>query len=557
VAAVVAAWLIPIGLLGLAAFSVRLNGDVQYVIGGLSVAADHGWADTFVHRPLVYRGLLAGLDVIAGAVADPIDRPIAYETVVRGIASIGAIAAGVLLGLGLRRRLDARVAAAVGTAAAGALVLAPGWDFLQPEWIATVFCLAAVGAALVPRRDATAAAIAGLLIVLAAGVKLTTAALVPAALIAIWMLDARRARAVLVGTIVWGAALALVTAAHPTEGAWILDMAALNVGVGAGPPAAVIDGSIGLIEKAVVAPVLVVAPAAAVMLVRLARDGCRRSLGTAIVTVGILGLAPMVIQATGMPYHAAALPSASSSLVAGAGAWWWTRTGRPPWLLVTGIAAAAVVSTTVLALPTDARVEWAAPMRIGFAAAAVALAVRAAREPTGPTADARRPAPVAVLIGLAGILAFVPAVAPSSSWTVASPPLSRTNASWSEASLQRRDEMRALSEAIGRDTPVLYIAFGDIAYHMRNPTDCRYPSPLFLQRATRLTFVSDLWSYRDNRRCLETTEAERVVVQPGWAAAGRLTRDLFTGLRRFDCARPVSMAGIRSCPRRDGPAIGP
>jgi hypothetical protein len=527
---------------------VRLNADVQYVLGGLSVS-DAGWSDTFVHRPLAYRGVLAAINALAGTAAPVADRPIAFETAVRGLGWVAALAAGVALWLGLRRHLGPIVAAGCGAAASLALMLAPQWDVLQGEWLAALLAIAGVGATLLPRRLVVGGVAGGLLLALAAGMKLATVFLVPAAVVGIALLDPGRARALLVGTAAWGVALIAVTLAHPTEWRWTVEMAALNAGTATSLAASVADASVGLVEKAIGSPVMLVAPAAAVMVVRLEPAARRRRVGLALVVIGVLALAPMLAQARWTPYHAAALPVGAAILVVGAGMSWWLRTGRPPWLLAVGIAAVSVASTLLLGSDRDVRLGWSAAARWVSVLVAVILALLASREPAEPEPNrSGRPAAM-LLIGLAALLAFVPAAAPASAWSLAVRGSARTNASWTEASLQRRDEMRELSDAIGRDTLVLYLAYGDIPYHMGNPTACRYPSPLWLASGTSHTFVREMWSYEDNLRCIHDTSADRVVIQPGWVFGGSQTGDLRVALRRFDCEGPISAAGIRTCSR--------
>jgi hypothetical protein len=49
----------------------------------------------------------------------------------------------------------------------------------------------------------------------------------------------------------------------------------------------------------------------------------------------------------------------------------------------------------------------------------------------------------------------------------------------------------------GMNVPVTYLTFGDWTYLMRNPTVCRYPSPLFLQRTKYTTAHVGTWSYQE------------------------------------------------------------
>ena len=117
--------------------ATRLNGDVQYVLGGLSVAGDIGWVDTFVHRPLPYRLFMSILNVGAGLLGLHTTDYVAYESVVRAGGIALALVSGALLWRALVPRLGRAAAAVIGGATSLALILAPAHDVLQAEWAAT------------------------------------------------------------------------------------------------------------------------------------------------------------------------------------------------------------------------------------------------------------------------------------------------------------------------------------------------------------------------------------------------------------------------------------
>ena len=110
-AAVVAATAIGIGLLMAAMVATRLNGDVQYVLGGLSVAGDVGWVETFVHRPILYRLVVSTLNVGALVSGNSIVDQFGYETAIRVGGSFISAAAGAALWRALAPRLGAVTAA--------------------------------------------------------------------------------------------------------------------------------------------------------------------------------------------------------------------------------------------------------------------------------------------------------------------------------------------------------------------------------------------------------------------------------------------------------------
>ena len=84
-----------------------------------------------------------------------------------------------------------------------------------------------------------------------------------------------------------------------------------------------------------------------------------------------------------------------------------------------------------------------------------------------------------------------------------------------------------MSAAIGRDTPVTYLAYGTVNYYMRNPTECRYPSALWLLVGTGTA------SAAANRACLDT--GGWIVVQPSWFGV-------------VDCEERIEAGPFYACP---------
>jgi hypothetical protein len=112
-----------------------------------------------------------------------------------------------------------------------------------------------------------------------------------------------------------------------------------------------------------------------------------------------------------------------------------------------------------------------------------------------------------------------------------------------------------LSARIGRDTPVLYLTFGNFNYLMGNPTTCRYPSPQWLQRASRYPRVRTYPSYADNLRCLtDDQRAKYLVWTPAWFSLAKASPELRSLIAsRFDCspaAQVPAPRGVVVCPAR-------
>jgi hypothetical protein len=102
----------------------------------------------------------------------------------------------------------------------------------------------------------------------------------------------------------------------------------------------------------------------------------------------------------------------------------------------------------------------------------------------------------------------------------------------------------------GPEVPVVYLTFGEWTYFVRNPTSCRYPSPLFLQR-TRKPDRLVTRSYRENLACLSTPEARWLIVDPSWFFVSRQPAAVTSVLDTWwDCDHGVTVSGLLLCPRQ-------
>jgi hypothetical protein len=148
-------------------------------------------------------------------------------------------------------------------------------------------------------------------------------------------------------------------------------------------------------------------------------------------------------------------------------------------------------------------------------------------------------------------LVLLPAISPTSAWSLNPGGTRWTNSVWPERSRSANASLSALSATIGNAAPVLYLAYGDVPYHMGNPTDCPYPSPLFLQRGMAIDYVTEFASYPDNVACLASDVPEFMVLAPGWFQIDELQAPFRATLdATFDCERAITMAGLQACPRR-------
>jgi hypothetical protein len=527
-----------------------LGGDVTYALGGIETAGRGGvgvW-DVFVARPLAYRLVLATLDggraLLAGdaspAVADVVLR---LETVLLTGAVVTVLFAG------LYRFLPGRVAAAVAAATGLALAVPPTWHFLEPDWMAALAAVLAVGAACAPHRAWVGGMLGGLAALVAVAVKLATAPLALLALLAIAVLSRRRAWWTAGATVVFAAAwYALTRHFLPWEWRWLEDQATL---VQASPihhgfrwidVRKLIDAGVGV---AVLSPLVAVAPAAVAALVRGLPSGRPRWAGTAVaVSAAALAVGPAYGQGEFFMYHFAVVP------VVAAAAWSAAYALRVPARVP--LLAATVVFTVAGAvlhrMPAPWRVRHLDVVLAGYALAALAAAVVvwvAAGRAHGRTHEASWWAAGVVAV----CVAQVPAALPGAPYAFTG--YNHTVAGRPTAT----DGYVEVSERIGRETPVLYLTFGSVNHGMGNPTSCRYPSPQWLQRAALTPEVRTFPSYADNLRCLTgRREARYLVWQPEWFRLDRSAPDVRALIEsRFDCspaARVPSPPHLVVCPAR-------
>jgi hypothetical protein len=535
-----------------------LNGDVQYVIGGLRATEGHEtFVSTFVHRPLAYRAVVAGLDAVAHLMGLGPESLVAYEAFMRVGALAMVLAAIAVLWWGLRRWMPNPDALAIAGAIGLALAFAPAWDILQAEWVATLFMAIAVGTALGPRSVVLSSALSGLFALLAVVVKLATLAFAPLAFGLVLLVSRRRAVAMAVGGTGWLAAwAALVILALPLEWQWIRDMGSLGPNSPFRSPLDFRDLellALALGSKVTLQPWLVVTPAAIVLL---ARSMANRRDGVLVAAAALVALAlsitPILLQGQYSLYHLAALPVVAAAVIAAAASRWWRMSGRPPFVLLVPLPMVGVACAAVLAMSADVRLAIDFQVTLAIFLLSMGLAVGAVLVPSAvrpPSRDGTHRVAAAMLLMCS--LVLLPAISPTSAWSLNPGGTRWTNAVWPERSRSANASLSALSATIGSAAPVLYLAYGDVPYHMGNPTDCPYPSPLFLQRGMAIDYVTEFASYPDNVACLASDVPEFMVLAPGWFQIDELQAPLRATLdATFDCERAITMAGLQACPRR-------
>ena len=110
---------------------------------------------------------------------------------------------------------------------------------------------------------------------------------------------------------------------------------------------------------------------------------------------------------------------------------------------------------------------------------------------------------------------------------------------------------RQIRRRIGADTPVTYLMFGPWTYFIRNPTFCRYPSPLFLQRTKFTTAHLGTQSYAENLACIEEPRSRWLLVDRRWFKISKAPPELQARVAAvWDCSAAFNIGGVTICPRR-------
>ncbi len=99
--------------------------------------------------------------------------------------------------------------------------------------------------------------------------------------------------------------------------------------------------------------------------------------------------------------------------------------------------------------------------------------------------------------------------------------------------------------------PVVYLTFGATTYLLGNPTRCRYPSPLFLQRPEAPGRASAA-TRGESLACLTQPDARWLVWDRTWLHRKGAAPDLIATIDgTWNCERAVLVDGLTLCPRRE------
>ena len=397
-----------------------------------------------------------------------------FERAMRLEALALAFVAGLLLWAGLRRRWPS-VAAPLGLTVAAALALIGPSTVLEPEWLAVVVTVAGIGLALAlpsrPPWGVLSAVLGGLLLMVAAAIKVVTLPIAVIGLVALLLVDRRRCAIATVAAVLGGLVyVGIVALAAPWEFQWMIDSSAMVPDRGNPKVAAKAQVFLGNVADDLADGDCCCQPrwsARSATTWWPARSpacwpGCRPPSRTST-------------SSTTSPPCPWSAPSACTAPSGGSVRWppcpsWPCPDGRttsspptPDWRMAYQaqlFTLAAVIAGVTLVLSLGWRI-W-----------------RTFRPASGG------PGPVATLLATLVLLAaWLPASAPNAAESVtlatrdntpsatARPP----RASWPSAGVLRK--------RIGPDTPVTYLTFGTTNYVLENPSTCEFPTSVFLQRS--------------------------------------------------------------------------
>ena len=517
-----------------ATLGLLVNGNIRYQVG-VGRVSGYSVAETFSHRPIVFRLLSAGQawlpDRVGGLVgpASSWSNVWAFETGFRLVAAVLAAGAAVLLWRGLRTRWGSAAWPYAVAAYAALVFTAPATG--EPDWMAALLAVAAVGAALLGRPLAGGVC-GGVLLAAAALVKISSLPIALAALLLLWAIDRQRgwiaaASAAGAGVV----ALVVIWWLAPDEIVWLLQIRALQPD----PFAAENRREAGhyLLNLAARWPTVVLLPAFFI--------GARWREAWPAATALLLTAFAFVYQGQYFVYHSlgfvllSALLAVRTMLRARAALRWpllaWTG-----WTLV------------LFCLPARLRIEH--PMRIYLLAAAAMLGFAAWQ---WLALRRRTSVSFAGSTWWAAVLVSLSLLATQTPWSAESLNLgtaARTAAA-SEAALRRElADAERIHALIGSDTPVAYLTFGSATYVLGNPTHCRYPSALFLQRGGAARRVSPRVR-GENLACLSDPGAQWLIWDRDWLHRKGAPADLLVVIdTRWECAGAAVIGGYTLCPRR-------
>jgi hypothetical protein len=504
-----------------------LNGNLRYEAGVKLVGGSA--ASTFSHRPLGFRLLMDGVFRVARAGTSTVAG---FELAVRVLLAGLTVGASAVLWRGLKRR-SVSAAGWYGVVAAGALFLLGPISAGEPDWLAVVLVIAGVGAALSgDRRPWLWAMVAGVLLLAAAAMKIVSLPTAMLGLVAVGLLDRRQMLRCLVASMIVGVAYVLATVIWvPWEIQWLLDIRTVQNSA----RAELDEAPSFFLHLCLDRPLLLALPAVWVW-----ADRRERLVGAGAVTVGV---AMVVAQGQYFEYHAIPLVVVSAIVVLrGLMGRVSTAVGGATLLLVGGCTLLTMVSQRWV----NSHERWWA---VGLVASAVVM-VGYAVMVTPRRLDVRAPA---LLLAASVTMALMyPGASPWAAKLLRAANADGERPSTSVDTRSRDQQIAARVHTVigGPDVAVTYLTFGEWTYFLGNPTSCRYPSPLFLQR-TRKPARLDTASYRESVACLTAVDSRWLIRDTTWFRVQPQpaeVKDLLA--REWDCTHEIAIDELRLCPRR-------
>jgi hypothetical protein len=103
----------------------------------------------------------------------------------------------------------------------------------------------------------------------------------------------------------------------------------------------------------------------------------------------------------------------------------------------------------------------------------------------------------------------------------------------------------------GRGVTVTYLTFGEWPYFLRNPTNCRYPSPAFLKLTKYTTAHIRTRSYLENQACVDEPTSQWLLLDRRWIKLGQAPPELQARVAAtWNCSAAFTIGGLSVCPRR-------
>lgn len=511
--------------------SSPLDGNLRYEVG-VHRASTFSVVDTFSHRPLTFRVLTAAIawlpTLVSAQVGGGVLELRAFETAFRGACLLAAVIAALALGLGLQRRAIPHPWAYALAAYAALAFIAPATG--EPDWWAPLFAVTAVGVGLLS-RPWLGGSIAGTLLALCALVKISSVPITAAGLLVLLVLDHTRGiwaglSAIATGMVILGA----IALWAPEEIRWLLDIRALQPDPWSW--AALTEAQTYVGNIATRWPAIALIPAYFV-------GGSRRQTVTAAAALALVGFG-IVFQGQYYLYHAVALVTLSAILAVRT----ITRGGVAQTVTV---AASTVWALWLFTTPAQWRIQhelacFATTAGSSLAFLTVQLLNRRAALPS--------PGRWAAVLVAATLLATQ---TPISAEYFSTGATSQTPLANLELQREEVETAARIHRLIGAGTPVTYLTFGDSTYILGNPTACRYPSPLFLQRPGAQKKVSPT-TFAENLACVTEPRSQWLIWNRDWLHRRGADPDLLAAVdERWACEAAFTEGSYTLCPLRSRP----